>query len=169
MSASASIGAAPVEATASHATRPPRTTASAPERVDLTAAAQEVSRQCTRSDGRSFTLYTQIYDERQRDPALRLLAMVRPLGIVVPGVENVTATAKRKQNKPPIPWMQPTLLYGPEGKACAQALSRWMSGYLGATQALPLPSFMASSGSVIELWVPQSTSASAYPPPAENP
>lgn len=169
MSASASIGAAPVEATASHATRPPRTTASAPERVDLTAAAQEVSRQCTRSDGRSFTLYTQIYDERQRDPALRLLAMVRPLGIVVPGVENVTATAKRKQNKPPIPWIQPTLLYGPEGKACAQALSRWMSGYLGATQALPLPSFMASSGSVIELWVPQSTSASAYPPPVENP
>lgn len=121
----------------------------------------EVAQQCMRSDGRSFTLYTQIYDEAQRAAALDLLSRVRPQGIVVQGVENVTAQAQRNQSKPPIPWRRPTLLYGPEGLACAQALARWMQSDLGKVQALPLPASMASSGTVIELWLPASAGSDA--------
>jgi hypothetical protein len=85
---------------------------------------------------------------------MELLSRVRPLGIVVPGVENVIATAQRNQAKPPIPWRRPTLLYGPEGRRCAEALAAWMQPYLGPVQALALLSSMASSDNVIELWLP---------------
>lgn len=166
------VVAAEVPASASSASTT-RQTAPRPTENPLSAASAEtdiqpadIARQCTPGDGRSITLYTQIYDEQQRSFALDLLAKIRPFGIVVPGVENVAATAKRNQRKPPIPWGQPTLLYGPEGKQCAIALSHWMSGLTGPAQALPLPSSMTSGSNTIELWLPGSTTVTNLPLPA---
>jgi hypothetical protein len=106
-----------------------------------------------------FMLYTQIYDESQRALVVRSLAAVRDLGIVAPGVENVTESARRDGRRTPFEWKAPTLLYAPDGKACAVALVTWanatMPGLAGnPARAVPTPVRIAA-GNVLELWIPR--------------
>ena len=110
-----------------------------------------------------FMLYTQIYDESQRVIVLRELAAVRQLGIVVPGVENVTETAKRDGRHSPFEWKTPTLLYAPDGKDCGTALVNWANATIPSlarnpAHAVPLP-IGTGSGNVLELWVPRPPAA----------
>ncbi|MET0937273.1 MAG: hypothetical protein ABWX83_14860, partial [Luteibacter sp.] len=86
-------------------------------------------------------------------------AAVRPLGIVAPGVENVTETARRNRRHSPFEWKAPTLLYAAAGKECATALVRWANASMPAladhpAQALPLPTG-TGGGNVLELWIPR--------------
>jgi hypothetical protein len=106
-----------------------------------------------------FMLYTQIYDESQRALVVRSLAAVRDLGIVAPGVENVTESARRDGRRTPFEWKAPTLLYAPDGKACAVALVTWanatMPGLAGnPARAVPTP-VRTAAGNVLELWIPR--------------
>jgi hypothetical protein len=108
-------------------------------------------------------LYTQIYDESQRVPVVRGLAAVRQLGIVVPGVENVTETAKRDGRHSPFEWKIPTLLYAPDGKDCATALVNWANATMPAlahnpAHAVPLP-IGTGNANVLELWIPRTQTA----------
>ncbi|MET0256523.1 MAG: hypothetical protein ABW193_12040 [Luteibacter sp.] len=106
-----------------------------------------------------FMLYTQIYDESQRAIVVRSLVAVRQLGIVAPGVENVTESARRDGRQSPFEWKTPTLLYAPDGKACAVALVNWanvtMPGLAGnPARAVPTP-VRTTNGNVLELWIPR--------------
>ena len=62
----------------------------------------------------AFVMYTQIYDESQRDPVNRLLGLARTIGISATDIENVTATAGLKNRRAPYRWRSPSILYGPE-------------------------------------------------------
>jgi hypothetical protein len=109
--------------------------------------------------GQSFMLYTQIYDESQRTDVLRSLAPVRELGINVPGIENVTQAAKRNNKHAPFEWRSPTVLYAPDGRACATALVNWANAALPAlgrnpAKAIPLPPGTGNANA-LELWIPR--------------
>ncbi|HVI54917.1 MAG TPA: patatin-like phospholipase family protein [Luteibacter sp.] len=138
------------------ATRP----AAAP--IDRTQLRNDAIASCA-ENGQTFMLYTQIYDESQRDDVLRSLAPVRELGIVVPGVENVTDTAKRNGKHSPFEWKAPTLLYAPEGKTCATALVKWGNATLPALATTPAKAVALPVGTgtsnVLELWIPRRRAA----------
>ena len=107
----------------------------------------------------AFVMYTQIYDESQRDPVNRLLGLARTIGISATDIENVTATAAQKNRRAPYRWRSPTILYGPEGKDCAQKLAAWLTVHPiaaspGTAQAVPLPSWAESAPNTLELWLP---------------
>lgn len=121
---------------------------------------KRTSKMCTPLDGRPYTLYTQVYEERQRPRALRMLSSIRPLGLDITEVENVTATAERNQRKPPIPWGRPTLLYPPGGQACAKALAVSLGWYMGPVKIQPLPASLSAGSGNLELWIPNSTTIS---------
>lgn len=129
-----------------------------PPPVDAATLRSNVIASCGQN-GQTFMLYTQIYDDSQRADVLRSLAPVRELGIVVPGVENVTDTAKRNGRHSPFEWKSPTVLYAPDGKTCATALVRWGNATLPAlvntpAKAVALPAG-TGTGNVLELWIPR--------------
>lgn len=107
----------------------------------------------------AFLLYTQIYDDRQRNEVMASLAPVRDLGIVVPGIENVSDTARRSGQRTPFEWRTPTVLYLPQGAACATALVAWANVALPALARLPARAVALPPGSgqpnVLELWIPR--------------
>jgi patatin-like phospholipase len=114
---------------------------------------------CRPAGSPGFVMYTQIYDESQRDAVNRLLGQARLIGISATDVENVTATAALKNRRAPYRWRSPTVLYGPEGKDCAQKLAAWITAHPnpvspGAAQAVPLPSWAESAPNTLELWLP---------------
>lgn len=118
---------------------------------------------CRTKASRTFMLYTQIYDETQRDGAASLLKRARAAGITTPGVENVTATAARKGTAVPGRWRQPTLLYRTEGAACAQALVAFLNyprpaNAPDAVQAVLMPQQLGGPVNVMELWLPAAPS-----------
>jgi hypothetical protein len=139
---------------------PPPARAVAP--VDNEPLRSDVIASCGQN-GQTFMLYTQVYDDSQRADVLRSLAPVRELGIVVPGVENVTDTAKRNGRHSPFEWRSPTVLYAPEGKTCATALVKWGNATLPAlantpARAIALPAGTGTSN-VLELWIPRKRAA----------
>jgi hypothetical protein len=147
-------------ATAIEAPRPATATAAKPPMapVDNAQLRSDVIASCGQN-GQTFMLYTQVYDDSQRADVLRSLAPVRELGIVVPGVENVTDTAKRNGRHSPFEWRSPTVLYAPEGKTCATALVKWGNATLPAlanapARAVALPVGTGTSN-VLELWIPR--------------
>ena len=142
------------------AVKPPivfATKAKAPAQVDPTT--QAVLAACRPAGQPAFVMYTQIYDESQRDPVNQLLSLARTNGISATDIENVTATAAQKNRRAPYRWRSPTILYGPEGKDCAQKLAAWITAHPipvspGAAQAVPLPSWAESAPNTLELWLP---------------
>ncbi|MGY3230219.1 hypothetical protein ACVWWJ_001703 [Luteibacter sp. HA06] len=155
---------ASVTSTASAPPPPPPPPAPAPASppppapVDPAKLRSDVIAACGQN-GQTFMLYTQIYDDSQRADVLRSLAPVRELGIVVPGVENVTDTAKRNGRHGPFEWKSPTVLYAPDGKTCATALVKWGNATLPAlsnapAKAVALPAGTGTSN-VLELWIPR--------------
>jgi hypothetical protein len=153
---------APVSVTSMASAPPPPAPAPAspppPAPVDPAKLRSDVIAACGQN-GQTFMLYTQIYDDSQRADVLRSLAPVRELGIVVPGVENVTDTAKRNGRHGPFEWKSPTVLYAPDGKTCATALVKWGNATLPAlsnapAKAVALPAGTGTSN-VLELWIPR--------------
>ncbi|MET0935621.1 MAG: patatin-like phospholipase family protein [Luteibacter sp.] len=151
---------APTPAPASASPMPPPSPSSspAPVPVDIAPLRNDVLKNCSQG-GQSFMLYTQIYDETQRAEVLKSLAPVRELGINTPGIENVTETARRNGKRSPFEWRSPTLLYAPDGKACATALVGWANAAIPALARVParavaLPSG-TGTGNVLELWIPR--------------
>jgi hypothetical protein len=118
-----------------------------------------VTDQCAAS-GQPFTLYTQVYDENTRTLASTALAKVRAMGVVVPGIENVSATAASKGRAAPYEWRTATVLYPPEGAACATALVAWANAAVPALKNVPARAVPMRAGvgrpSVLELWLPRS-------------
>jgi len=126
--------------------------------VDVAQLHKKALDSCSQN-GQSFMLYTQIYDEAQRADVLKSLTPVRELGINVPGIENVTQTAKRNGRRAPFEWKTPTVLYAPDGRACATALVDWANAALPSLARMParaiaLPPGMGSANS-LELWIPR--------------
>lgn len=157
-------GAAGGGAAAVEGSRPVNTAAAKPAvaPVDNAQLRNDVIASCGQN-GQTFMLYTQVYDDSQRADVLRSLAPVRELGIVVPGVENVTDTAKRNGRHSPFEWRSPTVLYAPEGKTCATALVTWGNATLPAlanapARAIALPAGTGTSN-VLELWIPRKRAA----------
>ena len=106
-------------------------------------------------------LYTQIYDEAMRTRAEQLrqhLQNASPLRIAP--VENVARSAALRQQRPPVPWQQPTLIvHDPLVDGCAQALAlalqqRWGPPDDGKVLVTPLPNRLKSQPKTLELWLP---------------
>jgi len=138
----------------------PATGASAPEPSALSPA--ELEMQVVNTCGQPaqpFTLYTQVYDEATRATASNVLLKVQALGLVVPGIENVSNTASRSGTRAPFEWRAPTVLYASGGAACANALVEWANRTLPElatvkARAVALPPG-AGKASVLELWLPR--------------
>jgi len=135
---------------------PPPTPPAAP--LDVAQLHKSALENCSQN-GQSFMLYTQIYDEAQRADVLKSLTPVRELGINVPGIENVTQLAKRNGRHAPFEWKTPTVLYAPDGKACATALVNWANAAIPAlsrapARAIALPPGMGTA-KTLELWIPR--------------
>jgi hypothetical protein len=126
--------------------------------VDVAALHKKALAACSQN-GQSFMLYAQIYDETQRAEVLRGLTPVRELGINTPGIENVTQTAKRNGRRAPFEWKAPTVLYAPDGKACATALVTWANAAIPALIRVPARAVAQPPGmgapNTLELWVPR--------------
>lgn len=103
-------------------------------------------------------LHARIYDESQRAELVKDLALVRELGIIVPGIENVTDEAQRNRQRSPFKWKSPTVFYAPEGKACATALVTWANMALPVLATLPAKAAPlrqgGATGNALELWLP---------------
>jgi hypothetical protein len=130
----------------------------APSAVDPAALRKRAVDICGQSK-QAFLLYTQIYDDSQRNEVMASLAPVRDLGIVVPGIENVSDTARRAGQRNPFEWRTPTVLYAPQGAACAIALVAWGNAALPALAKQPAHAVALPPGSgqpnVLELWIPR--------------
>lgn len=120
-----------------------------------------VGNQCRPVNGRRFTLYTQIYSEATRGTAQLLLSDARTLGVVIPGIENVTASAEHRGDTPPPQVNHPTLVYSIDGQACAESLKTLLSGRGIKIRTVPLPSSIAGEPTTIELWIPSTTTISS--------
>lgn len=138
---------------------PPPPSAETTQPADSAALASRVTDQCAAS-GQPFTLYTQVYDENTRTLASIALAKVRAMGVVVPGIENVSATAASKGRAAPYEWRTATVLYPPEGAACATALVTWANAAVPALKNVPARAVPMRAGvgrpNVLELWLPRS-------------
>ena len=73
-------------------------------------------------------LYTQIYDEATREHAEQLRQRLQQAGagaLRIPRIENVARTAAMRQQRPPVPWQQPTfVVHQARLRPCAQALAQ---------------------------------------------
>ncbi|QWT22231.1 patatin-like phospholipase family protein [Bacillus sp. NP157] len=106
-----------------------------------------------------YTLYTQVYDEASRTAAVDVLARVHALGLVVPGVENVSTSASHNGTRTPFEWRAPTVLYASNGASCANALVDWANTTLPQlahvkARAVALPPGTGKA-TVLELWLPR--------------
>ena len=118
------------------------------------AALQSACREGTR-------LYLQIYDEAMRPRAelLRQRLLEAGLPLKTP-IENVTRSATLRQQRPPVPWQQPTLVvHDPQVRDCAQALAqalqqRWSPPAGGQVLVTPLPARLKGQPNTLELWLP---------------
>lgn len=126
----------------------------APFETAQAAALQNVCREGTR-------LYLQIYDEAMRPRAelLRQRLLEARLPLKAP-IENVTRSATLRQQRPPVPWQQPTLVvHDPQVRDCAQALAqalqqRWSPPAGGQVLVTPLPARLKGQPNTLELWLP---------------
>ena len=108
-------------------------------------------------------LYTQIYSESARPRAEQLRARLqeaRAGRLRIAPIENVLRTAALRQQRPPVPWQQPTLIFHKaELKTCAKALAqvvqvRWAMPGNEKARATGLPAGLTGQPHTIELWLP---------------
>ena len=110
-----------------------------------------------------ISLYTQIYSESARPRAEQLRARLqeaRAGRLRIAPIENVLRTAALRQQRPPVPWQQPTLIFHKaELKTCAKALAqvvqvRWAMPGNEKARATGLPAGLTGQPHTIELWLP---------------
>ena len=96
-----------------------------------------------------------------RTRAEQLRQQLQGIGAVgVASIENVTRSAALRQQRPPVPWRQPTLVvHDPQVGGCAQVLAqavqqRWGPASEGKVLVTPLPSRLKGQPQTIELWLP---------------
>ena len=148
-----------------HPQRQPGTTAAASNiTLDWNAAiAPAQAAQLQASCPAGTRLYTQIYDEAMRTRAEQLRQRLQEAGdgqLRVAPIENVTRSAALRQQRPPVPWQQPTLIvHEPQVDACAQVLAqalqqRWGPSNDSKVVIAPLPARLKSQPKTLELWLP---------------
>ncbi|WP_222623110.1 patatin-like phospholipase family protein [Ramlibacter cellulosilyticus] len=119
------------------------------------AAAQAASDAC-----KGKTIYIQIYGPDQREVARTLRARWTELGAKVPGVEDVTQSARQAQRQPPLPVGAPTVIqHQPELQACASEIVA--SGKAASTAYATsnwvireLPLRLKATQDLLEVWLP---------------
>ncbi len=118
---------------------------------------------CARGQAGS-TLYIHIYSEASRQAATSLRQALEPkagAALLVAPIENVVRNAELRQQRPPVPWANPTLvLHDPASGDCARAIaayvgSPWLSD-TGTTRVRlrGLPASLQAQPGVLELWLP---------------
>ncbi|MDE2413973.1 MAG: hypothetical protein KGM60_04360 [Comamonadaceae bacterium] len=108
-------------------------------------------------------LYTQIYNEAARWRAEQLRQRLQEAPAVplrIAPIENVTRSAAMRQQRPPVPWQQPTfIVHDAELRPCAQVLAqlvqqRWSPASGDKPWISTLPPGLKSQTLTIELWLP---------------
>ncbi len=118
---------------------------------------------CKRGQNGS-TLYIHIYSETSRPAANALRQALQPEAgapLLVAPIENVVRNAELRQQRPPVPWANPTLvLHDPASDDCARAIAAqvgapWLSE-TGASRVRlrGLPASLQAQPGVLELWLP---------------
>ncbi len=118
---------------------------------------------CARGQSGS-TLYIHIYSETSRLAATALRQALQPeegAPLLVAPIENVVSNAELRQQRPPVPWANPTLvLHDPASRDCARAIAAqvgapWLSGAGSMRVRLrSLPASLQAQPGVLELWLP---------------
>ncbi len=173
-SGSGNMGAA-APAAIGTVTGSPATTASAqgaaytgaPGPAPFTPAALQA---CARGNADS-TLYIHIYSENTRAAATALRQRLQPKNgapLLVAPIENVVRNAELRQQRPPVPWPNPTLvLHDSVSRDCALAIAAavgapWLAdGNSTRVRLRALPSSLQGQPGVLELWLPPVDSISA--------
>lgn len=105
-------------------------------------------------------IYVQIYDEKRRASADGMVQALREAGFSahqLPGVENVTKTARAKEMEPPIPFKAPTVVYFSDGD---RPLADWLVQRLtyrkeGRAVSLNLSKqYPHVKRGLVEIWLP---------------
>lgn len=137
--------------------------AAAPGMVSQAPAEPTSLQSCERAYGRS-TLYIHIYSENSRMAATTLRQALQPeegAPLLVAPIENVVRNAELRQQRPPVPWPNPTLvLHDPASADCARAIAAhigapWLTD-TGASRVRlrSLPASLQAQPGVLELWLP---------------
>ena len=109
------------------------------------------------------TVFTQIYDESARARAQGLnqqIAALLPAGARVGAIENVSRTAKLRNQRRPVPWVQPTFIAHDEAaRQCGQALADvvktgWPREGDAKVWVGTLPAGLQGEARALELWLP---------------
>jgi len=118
---------------------------------------------CTRGETGS-TLYIHIYSETSRLAATALRQALQPEAgapLLVAPIENVVRNAELRQQRPPVPWANPTLvLHDPASGDCARAIAAqvgapWISETgTSRVRLRALPASLQAQPGVLELWLP---------------
>ena len=157
----APAGTEPAATDATPTPRAPPVAAQAPELVAPVADEQAAAIRAQCPDG--TRLYTQIYDEsaRPRADQLRLrLQQASARQVRAAGTENVSRTAAMRQQRRPVPWLQPTfIVHEPALRTCAQALAeavqtRWPRPEAQTAWVTDLPAGLKGQPRTIEMWLP---------------
>jgi hypothetical protein len=117
------------------------------------------------------TLYIHIYSESTRMAATALRQALQPeqgAPLLVASIENVVRNAELRQQRPPVPWPNPTLvLHDPASRDCARAIAAavgasWLSETGSSRVRLrSLPASLQARPGVLELWLPPQESCAA--------
>ncbi len=112
-------------------------------------------------------LYTQIYSEATRARAEQLRQDLQQAGMQaevqqwhVAPIENVARTAAMRQQRPPVPWQQPTIVVHDAAlRPCADALAgvlqqRWPQTDGQQVWVTGLPGSLKGQPNAMELWLP---------------
>ena len=112
-------------------------------------------------------LYTQIYSEATRARAEQLRQDLQQAGMQaevqqwhVAPIENVARTAAMRQQRPPVPWRQPTIVVHDAAlRPCADALAgvlqqRWPQTDGQQVWVTGLPGSLKGQPNAMELWLP---------------
>ena len=118
---------------------------------------------CAHGQGGS-TLYIQIYSETSRLAATALRQALQPeegAPLLVAPIENVVRNAELRQQRPPVPWANPTLvLHDPASGDCARAIAAqvgapWLNeAGISQVRLRGLPASLQAQPGVLELWLP---------------
>ncbi|RDZ29404.1 hypothetical protein [Lysobacter silvisoli] len=143
----------------------PQVTAPQAKKLALRTPAQAVREDCA---AQPVTVYVQVYndDTRRRVQALPW-SQLQP-GASMPGVENVVRSARARNADAPQSYAAPTLIVHrmDDQGLCASALKDWLApqlaGWYASTPEIELrklPGAFKPNERVIELWLPNATSA----------
>ena len=164
---SASVAPSPAAPVSTPAPAPTATSTAAPAAgamPELIAAISPAEAASLRDDCPAGTLlYTQIYDEATRERAEQLRQRLQQAGagaLRIPRIENVARTAAMRQQRPPVPWQQPTfVVHQARLRPCAQALAqlvqpRWSPASRQKVWVTGLPTGLKGQPGTLELWLP---------------